>query len=466
MADETSDTGTAPWSATDSNPPDHRCGFELLPGDIEGGVFQPDRTIEEIGHRMWRENYKSASCCRTVWKNGRCRWHAEVESSVLQEAIVDRDERAQNLDGVVLRDLRTDHDISLVGCRLRGAIFEEVIVSNADFTDATLDRSEFVESYFLRSDFSGAGLRNTVLSGAMLSDSEFTEATFQEADLQGSELERAELQSTYFGSADLYGCDLGYSDCRGADFGSAEIRNTTMRGATMIDADLSDADISTHSLRDTDLTGADLRGATFDDVRVGGVTISDVGFDRSTSFDITGPEPPSVGEAVVAAAPVLGETGVPRGLITDEGARSWDLFARAYHQLKVEFDDNGFVGRARRFHRLERRARRYETAEAEGWFTRSHLTAFVSGLFTGYGVGVRRLLVTMAVLFVVGTAGYVAAGASDPLVRSVVAFTTSASPERVSGFPWWAKVAVAAETFLGTLLIVSLGFVLGNREQF
>ena len=139
--------------------------------------------------------------------------------------------------------------------------------------------------------------------------------------------------------------------------------------------------------------------------------------------------------------------------------------ARVYHDLKLAFDENGFVGRARRFHIQERRARRHETAIEEGWFSRRHLTALVSGAFTGYGVGVRRLLGTMAVLFAVSTLTYFVTPIQNPLLYSVITFTT-APPGQTGVLPIWAQAVAGVETFVGTLLIVSLGFVLGNREQF
>lgn len=464
MSSNTSEQGAGPWSADDSDPPEHRCGFELLPRDIDGGVFDLETGDVDLG--TWRKNYEPASCCRPPYENGRCRWHADVESSVIDEALAERDERTQNFDGIVVRHLRTDDRVSLAGCQLRGATFESVFLSDSDFTGATFNYSEFTNTHFTFSELSDAEFRYTAFSDSVFNCSDFSAVSFQEANFRDTSFKRGDLRDAYFGATEIDDCNFSHSDCHRSNFEGATVRNTSIRGTTMTDANLSGASFSVHTLRHVDLSGSNLRRTTFEDVDIGGVSLSGVVLDRETSFEYAEPSSPSVTKALKSVVPDIAEDEVKRGLITENREKSWDRQARAHHQFKTAFDHNGFVGRARRSHRRERRARRHETIEAEGWLSRSHLTLFTLGLFTGYGVGVFRVVGTMIALLSLGIGTYMAVGVDDPFVRSVVAFTTAASPARVTAFPLWAKLIVGAETFFGTLLIVSLGFVLGNREQF
>jgi uncharacterized protein YjbI with pentapeptide repeats len=152
---------------------------------------------------------------------------------------------------------------------------------------------------------------------------------------------------------------------------------------------------------------------------------------------------------------------------SDFNPEDWDATARAYHQLKIVFSGHGLVGRARNMHVRERRARSLEAKAASGWFDRRYLLSFLSRVFTGYGVQVRNLAIWMFVLFLLSTAVYVKAGVEDTLANnisySVLAFTV-APPKIPSGVG--SQVMMMIETFLGTLSIVVLGYILGNRQRF
>jgi len=88
-------------------------------------------------------------------------------------------------------------------------------------------------------------------------------------------------------------------------------------------------------------------------------------------------------------------------------------------------------------------------------------------LITGYGVQVRSLVFWMLVLFLFSTAVYVGSGVRDTLMGnisySVLAFTVAPPgvPEGVG-----TQVVMMVETFFGTLSIMLLGYILGNRERF
>ncbi len=228
--------------------------------------------------------------------------------------------------------------------------------------------------------------------------------------------------------ANLSGVEWGYQ----TSFADVALRDSDLSGADLRGADLSGAD-----LRGADLTGADLRKATIKDVSVDGRTACSRLFERESS---------------------------------DTSSREWDSVARAYHDLKRVFIDNGLVGKARKMHVRERRARTFEAKAAGGRFTWRYLGSLFSRTVTGYGVEIQNLVVWMAALFLVSTAVYVSVGVEDTLVEnvsySVLTFTV-APPKIPTAAPFAAgtQLVMMIETFFGTISIVVLGYILGNRER-
>jgi uncharacterized protein YjbI with pentapeptide repeats len=191
----------APWSAADSDPPAHQCGFELLPGDVNQGERYDD--LDE-----WREARQPASCCREVWEDGRCRWHADAEPEVLREAVAERDERIQNLDGVVLRDVELDDGVSFAGCRLRAATFENVTALEADFADCDLENAQFPGADLSRAQFPGARLSDAQFPDANLFNAQFPDAHLSDAQFPDADLQRAQFPDAYLRDAQFPDANL------------------------------------------------------------------------------------------------------------------------------------------------------------------------------------------------------------------------------------------------------------------
>ncbi len=208
----------APWSAVDSDPPAHRCGFELLPEDLDLGEEYDD--LDE-----WRTDTASASCCREVWNDGRCRWHADAEPEVLREAVAERDERVQNLDGIVLRDVELDDSVSFTGCRLRAATFENVTAREADFADCNLSNAQFP----------GADLPNAQFPGAFLHQADLTRADARKADFTpDDDTDPTNLEDAVLRETDLRGADLSGTRLYQTDLTDARInRKTTFDDTTV-----------------------------------------------------------------------------------------------------------------------------------------------------------------------------------------------------------------------------------------
>jgi hypothetical protein len=246
----------------------------------------------------------------------------------------------------------------------------------------------------------------------------------------------------------------------------ADLRDSDLEGATLVRTDLVDADLAATTLRRADLTDADLRGGTLAGSDLRGSVLRNVEVSQGTRCGR--------------------QTRAERAAV---GAEAWDQIARAYNTLKSAFSEGGLVGKARKHHVLERRARGYEAKAngaisgslqfAEGKrvpsFSREHgnvgadaayIGSWLSRVTTGFGVRPFRLTLWMLFLFAISAVCYeVDPGISDSIYYSVVTFTTAPPPESEPTLQVVRAVALV-ETFGGTLLIVLLGYILGNRERF
>lgn len=148
-------------------------------------------------------------------------------------------------------------------------------------------------------------------------------------------------------------------------------------------------------------------------------------------------------------------------------SEDWDATAQAYHRLKTVFSDHGLVGKARSLYVRERRARSLEAKAEDDRLKRRYLRSLPPRIFTGYGIQISRLVFWMGLLFLISTRVYEVAGVNETLLEnvsySVLAFTVAPPhvPEGVG-----TQIVMMVETFFGTLSIVLLGYILGNRERF
>ncbi len=311
---------------------------------------------------------------------------------------------------------------------LTGAYFVGADLSNAEFGSHPADDDT---ARTLRN----ATLREADLSNADLRGVDLFYVDLRDADCSGARLTDADCTAAEFHRADLTDADFGGADCTGARFPGASFRE-----ATLAEADAHDTRLVDVSLWYADLTETDLRNATIRRVAFQEATVSDLTLDRQTS--LKNPTEPD----------------------TDADPDEWDATARAYHDLKTEFADNALLDQARTLHVRERRARRLETRAARGPWNADQLTALAAELLTGYGVSVTRVTLVMLVLLVGSTGVYALGDVQDPLAYSVVAFTTAAPLATLPTNPVLRTTALV-ETFFGTLLIILLGYILGNREQ-
>jgi uncharacterized protein YjbI with pentapeptide repeats len=267
---------TAPHSAEDSEVPEHRCGFELLPGDV--GLEEEYDDLAE-----WREVARTASCSREAVKDGRCPWHADVAEEVMQEAVAERDERATDLDGAVLRDVELEDGVSFDGCRLRGATFENVTAKGVTFSDANLFKAEFPDAYLEFAEFPNAYLERAEFPGSKLFGAEFLNANLREAEFPDANLLGAEFPDTDLRWAEFPDSDLAEVEFPGAYLTWSKFPDANLERAKFPDADLSKAEFPDADLSKAEFSDADLSKAEFPDADLSKAEFSDADL-RSADF--------------------------------------------------------------------------------------------------------------------------------------------------------------------------------------
>lgn len=320
----------------------------------------------------------------------------------------------------------------LSGAYLRGTDLTDANLQDADLPGTNLWDADLSRAEFRGTDLSGAAPLNANLSGTVLRGIDLTDADLFSADLTDTDLRRVDLSGGNLRCADLSGADLRHTDLSGADLQHTDLSGADLRYADLSGADLQHTDLSSADLQHTDLLNADLRKATIDDVSVNGATTCKYLHD-ALDFD----------------------------------AEDWAETASAYHALKTTFNDQGLIDKARNMHVRERRVRSLEAKAKSGWRNSGYWASVPFWIFTGYGVRIRNLLIWMLLLFVIPTLVYAHTGVEETFLKnvsySVLAFTVA--PPHIPPEPL-VQAIMMVQTFLGTLSIVLLGYILGNRERF
>lgn len=327
-------------------------------------------------------------------------------------------------------------------------------VSSADIEpEADLTGADLSEADLREANLSGAELREANLSEAFLSKADLSGTNLLSADFSGAFVIEANLSEANLVGADLIEADLVGSDFSGARLISADLSATTAAGTDFSTGNLQKADLSEAVLTDADFSEADLTGTDFGGALLWNTSLSDALVSRKTSFST--PE---------QRLRKKSESEKEEDQFSQPADR-WDAVARANNELRSLFSDNGLINQAREARVRERRARRKE-AKADKTLrgTAAWLGSLVSRWTTGYGVKMLPVIGVMLVLFFGSAVVYLdtGMGIAESLYYSAVTFTTSppSDPE-----PGLMRLVAGIETFLGTTMIVFLGYVLGAREQ-
>lgn len=393
-----------------------------------------------------------------------CAFHTETEvrADVQQAALLD----ALNDAGDRPRANRPEHRGQFVGATFGGIELTDKTITATDDYGVRFDHAQFRADGenldFTRTRFVARRQHDISFYGAEFSTTGghvwFGGATFETTGDGDVRFEDA----TFTATGDVWFKDATFTatDDGGVRFTRAMFETTGDGDVGFEDTTLINADF-----REIDFADADFRGATLAGTNIQEADIQSISVDGATTctrlYEGYGSDHSTAGLLVPARVQRL-----YRGSAFD--AENWDATARAYHQLKTVFGEHGLVSKARRMHVRERRARSLEAKADKRRVNSRYLGSLPSRFITGYGVRIQNLLLWMGFLFLVSTAVYIDAGVRDTYLEntaySVLAFTVAPPPPMPSGVS--PKYMMMIETFFGTLSIVLLGYILGNREQF
>jgi len=198
-------------------------------------------------------------------------------------------------------------EIRIPGRSLAGIILAARDLSGGDLSSTDLTRADLRKTNLSRADLSdscAAGLnlhgatvdalkaRNVDWTGANLSrlagsDADFTEARIIDSSFVDIRLPRALLDRAVFERADMRRADL--SDCCGSAviLRGTDLRAASLRGGRLKDADLRDADLRAADLRNATFESPDLRGTDLRDCNVEGLVLREPIVDDRTRLPVS-----------------------------------------------------------------------------------------------------------------------------------------------------------------------------------
>ena len=271
--------------------PNGRCGFEARWVDVP--------VINESILDQWHQKDESIYCDRSVWQDGRCIWHVDVENKPIKELAAARTGGPERLDGAILREVEIDNTISFAKCELIEADLTGASLHDADFTSANLYAADLTGADLYSADFTGANLwyadLANVRGGAIFTRARLENVDFTDADLTGADLSRANMENAHLTDADLRrvdltganlefapltGADLSHADLTDAYLGMLDLTGATLdsadlRRANLMHTDLTDANLSRADLTDASLEFAILTSATLENAHLTGAGLKD-----------------------------------------------------------------------------------------------------------------------------------------------------------------------------------------------
>lgn len=289
---------------------------------------------------------------------------------------------------------------------------------------------------------------------------------FWNADLSGANLRGADLR------AFLYGTNLSEANLRDADLSRAYLRGADLSEANLHYADLSEANLFRAKLQEANLVGTDISGAHLKKANLFKINCSDI--------EIEDPDDVIVDSKTRISSRIPLRSGFRHRPILSWFSL-WDGRARGYEQLRKVFQENGLDDHQRKLYSFRRRARAKEAIRS-GRLT-SWLGNYLSRILTGHGVMINRVLFwTIFVMFVPWYWYGLVEGwtheplEGSPLYYSIVTFVTS-PPHPIPDLQGeidlllftvsrqsLSRFIVLLQTYIGTALVILLGYVLSNRD--
>lgn len=465
------------------------------------------------GMQHYNNSKEIAGCCcrETLADNGKCAWHAHQNNTTKKsfQALADSrvpsalreitDPYGEILDWATFGKTNLKDDFSFSDISLRNAHFYKTNLEGCDFSGADLKDAYLYDSNLQNADLSntdlrGADLTKADLAGADLSGSKLNNADLTNANLNEADLKDAICDNTDFSSANLSGADIWEIqyihdvDFRNADMTNADLGYLWLNSSNFEGADLSGANFESASLRGTNFKGANmsktnlrssyLQKANFEDIKIDDPSNVHV----NSKTDITYSVRSVLNIFKDFKLQHLYWSGFRHSPIFSRYTWRWDRRARGYERLRQVFRIKSLEKQQRTLHSYQRRARAKEALRdyrIVGWFGN-----YLSRFLTGHGVNVFRVLLWSLLILIIPGYWYslIDTVANESLVGgpfyySVVTFVTAPPtplPENIPGSVELvghsisrdaiSRWVVLLQTYIGTVLIVLLGYVLGNRD--
>ncbi|MBT8490946.1 MAG: pentapeptide repeat-containing protein, partial [Deltaproteobacteria bacterium] len=261
----------------------------------------------------------------------------EKIKKLTREEVIERYEKGENIAGAILSGLDLSKldlhgiDLSTAQClktkfcesNLDGAIFNQTLAQEADFSRASLRNIKSEKGIFKKALFKEANLANADIDSAILQEADLTKANCAGAKFNMTILQKARLNQTSLAGADanmsvfsdadasdadfgrikLFKCLFQKTILDRADFSGAVVNSTMFNGARgekvkFTGADMSKARMGGNAVfpgadfrnikmvqgcfRDSDLSGADFRGST-----LGGSILENCNLEKADFFRVS-----------------------------------------------------------------------------------------------------------------------------------------------------------------------------------
>lgn len=248
--------------------------------------------------------------------------------------------------------------------------------------------------------FPGVDVHGANLSGAQMDGAHFEWANLREARLNRAHLNRVFLSYTNLSNASLRRAALANSHLECADLYEADLRKAHMENASLLGARLSVARLQEAHCRNADYRGVELRGAHVN----ASTSLIDITIDARTSWgdivwhgipllDIDWTDIKHIGDEAYLEASLHSprkKTAQERLDARRSQQRVFRDTTRAYHQLYVKLNEQGFYRISSRLRLREKALERQQLWRNKQFL--AWLWSFVAWIMIGYGEKPNRLL--------------------------------------------------------------------------
>ena len=211
----------------------------------------------------------------------------EKIKKLTREEVIERHERGERLEGAILSGLDLSKldlhgiDLSKAQCRktkfcesnLDGAIFNQTLAQEADFSGASLRNMKSEKGIFKKALFKEANLVDADIDSAILQEADLTKANCAGAKFKMTILQKARLNQTSLAGADANMSVFSDADASDADFRRVKLSKCLFQRTILDRADFSGAVVNSTMFNGAKGEKVKFTGADLSKARMGGNAI-------------------------------------------------------------------------------------------------------------------------------------------------------------------------------------------------